>query len=175
MAVINPQLIALARVQLQLEFVGEDEVLNASYVFSNGFDAVRVTGAKEWAPPIFVDNRVARGRTLVLFLSEPVQPGTASSPSEGGVKAIFEVVSVSTPINPLPVSTSINLAGSLAWQYGDYSLAGNGAPLVLPSTPYAKVDPMKALRFAAPKLGRLPGESVFVDVSVFQNPMTNYR
>ena len=86
---------------------------------------------------------------------------------------MFNNVSLSTPSVPAP---GLIETGIIAWQYGDYTLAGAGAPLSLPSTPYANVDPQKALRFVAPIFAEEPSEfTQYVDVSVFKNPMTLYK
>lgn len=160
MALINPELIALARIkvdQAALPFP------LCTYEFSNGFDAVEVKGAAPGAAPILSDANGA-----VIFLSEPNQVGNPASlpstlPSQGGIKAVFNIVGISTPSDALPITTLVN-SGDIRYQYGDYSLG---------ATPYANVDPMKALRFL-PTFNE--GSPIYyVDVSVFRNPMTIYK
>ena len=159
MALIAPELIALARIKIDIS--GRTPVAN--YEYSNGFDAVEVKGAVPGAAPILIDND-----GVVIFLSDPNQPGNPASPplspaSQGGIKAIFSVVGVSTPTNDLPIA-ALPYSGLVRFQYGDYSLG---------ATPYANVDPMKALRFQG---AVVEGPTVFyVDVSVFKNPMTFYK
>lgn len=86
---------------------------------------------------------------------------------------MFNNVSLSTPSVPAP---GLIETGFIAWQYGDYTLAGTGAPLSFPSTPYANVDPQKAIRFIAPIRGEEMSQfTLYVDVSVFKNPMTLYK
>lgn len=161
MALINPELIALARIKIE-DIDARYPI--CTYDFANGFDVVEVKGALPGAPSILVDDD-----GIVIFLSEPNQPGSPSSlpsslPSQGGIKAVFSIVGISTPSDPLPISSSLIFSGNVLFQYGDYSLG---------ATPYANVDPMKALRFA-PSPGR-PGLVRYVDVSVFRNPMTIYK
>lgn len=165
MAFIQPEIVALARIKI---FIDIDKTLRAVYEFSNGFDAVEVPGALPGSPPIFIDDRTGDNE-YVVFLSVPVEVG--SPPSQAGIKANFSNVAVSSTSDPYPVQTL--LSGDILWQYGDYSLAGTVFP-ALPRTPYAKVDPQKALRFKF-DFPSIPESGRTVDVSVFKNPMTLYR
>ena len=130
----------------------------ASYEFSNGFDAIEVQGAPG-APPIYFDTSSLPGR-YVIFLSNPNEIGNSSIPSEGGIKAIFNVVAVSTPSNPRPLPFT-NPSGFVYYQYGNYNLG---------TTPYKNVNPQKVLAFA----GKFRAGAL-VDVSVFKNPMALYK
>ena len=179
MAFILPELVGLAR--LKFNVVSSEDLpfsISSSYEFANGFDVVRVEGASDGANPIFIDTR-NKDLSVVIFLTNPVSPGVASPSNQGGIKATFNVVGVGRPASSsidlftvaqelFPSLFLADLSGSVQWQYGDYGLAG---------TPYAKVDPMKALRFTL-----FPGTPPFrwpsefrIDVSVFENPMTVYR
>ena len=167
MALINPELIALARIKVTAttgDTPGTGTVTEAVYDYSNGFDAVSVKGALEGANPIIID-----GHEIVLFLADPQQPGTALNPpttlpSQGGVKATFSIVKVSTATDPSPTSVPNGLTIK-QWQYGDYAL----------SAPYAKVDPQKALRVIFYFPATLSEVVFYMDVSVFKNPMTLYK
>lgn len=167
MALITPELVAMARVQVTFDPEALGGVVAASYEFSNGFESVSVHGN----PPIFIENRSPIEGQLAMFLSEPVYPGEKSAHREAGIKAEISLVSISTPENPLP---PLRPGGTPACQYGDYSLAGTGAPYNLPSTPYAKVDPLKVIRVAA-NLGAETRKVFYLDVSVFRNPMTIFK
>lgn len=168
MAFINPELVALARVKIN--FIS-GSIDSCSYEYSNGLEAVEVPGSLAGSPPIFIDTRPG-AEGIVLFLTDPVQPGNPGAPpSQAGIKATFDNVSVSSPTNPLPVQTMPN--AFIFWQYGDYTLAGATSP-VLASTPYAGVNPMKALRFR-PQAFAENDFSLQIDVSVFKNPMTLYK
>lgn len=99
MALINPELIALARIKIE-DIDARYPI--CTYDFANGFDVVEVKGALPGAPSILVDDD-----GIVIFLSEPNQPGSPSSlpsslPSQGGIKAVFSIVGISTPSDPLP-------------------------------------------------------------------------
>ena len=169
MALINPELIALARLKLVYE---TGKLVSSSYEYSNGFEAVEVPGALPGSPPLFIDDRYYPSGEVVLFLSDPAQPGNAGTPpSQAGIKAVFSNVAVSTPSSPVPLGTTPN--AFLFWQYGDYSLTGTAAPPA-PSTVYAGVNPMKALRLR-PQVFAENDFSIFIDVSVFKNPMTLYK
>lgn len=162
MALINPEIIGLARLKVTTKS-GEGPILDTvTYDFANGFDVVEVSGALPGAPVIYVPSGSSQ---FVLFLSNPQQPGTAAAapstlPNQGGVKATFNIVKVSTPADPIPSGTSASIVD---WQYGDYSLAA----------PYAKVNAQKALRVFL--LLDKSGETFYIDVSVFSNPMTLYK
>jgi hypothetical protein len=161
MAFVNPEILALGRVS----FVFTDgTITDATYEFSNGFDAVEVPGALPGASPIFVDTRYLNPNPIVLFLSEPAQPGNAApGTSQAGIKATFDIVTVSTPTDPLPIyNFPFNIVN---WQYGDYSLAG---------TAYEGVNPQKGLRFNIYPFFE-GAVSLKVDVSVLKNPMTLYK
>ena len=169
MSLINSELIAIGRINLDYQ---GSTILAASYDFSDGFDAVEVDGAQPGAAPIFVDGRANALGGVVLFLTDPTQPGTSgATPNQGGLKATFSIVSVSTPSDPLPVQSAAN--SYINWQYGDYTLAGTTSP-ALATTPYAKVDPQKALR-VKPQVFAEGRFSIKVDVSVFRNPVTLYK
>lgn len=169
MALINPELIALARVRV--DFSNDGNITTVAYEYANGFETVDVDGA----PPIFVDQRAGAENCVVLFLTEPAEPGNSGAvPSQAGIKATFDLVTVSTPLDPLALyNTAVYQP---VWQYGDYTLAGSSSP-PLPPTAYAKVNPQKALRFYLDSGQRIvlnPGFAL-VDVAVFRNPMTLYR
>lgn len=167
MALINPELIALARIKFVVKSDGQIDLSPAnypSYDFSNGFDAVEVAGALPGALPI-----IATLDTLEIFLSVPQEPGNPRSlpstlPSQAGVKATFDIVRVSTATDPSPVGLGGNSV-VFDWQYGDYALSGL----------YANVNPQKALKaFLLLTEGDQP-ITAYVDVSVFKNPMTLYK
>ena len=162
MALINPEIVGLARIKITIDYSGPTPTISSTYVFSNGFDAVSVEGAKDGASPIFVDLR-GSNPGFVIFLTDAVQPG--STMNESGIKATFNVVQISTPLDPFPMVGLSPYTGAPRCQYGDYSLAG---------TLYANVDPQKALRFDfdGPFVDIT---EIFVDVAVFHNPVTLYK
>lgn len=169
MALINPELIALARLNVVSDL--ELKSFKVSYEYSNGFDSIRVKGAGRRTPPIFVDDRPNVGDVaVVIFLTEPTQPGVVLN--QGGIKATFDVVNVASPSDPSPLVFGISepFSGVIGWQYADYSLSGVPS-LGIPSSPYAKVNPQKALRFA-PYLAEVAYK---IDVSVFRNVGTLYK
>lgn len=159
MAFINPEFLAMARVQ-----VGQ---LDASYLFSNGFDSTEVKGASMGAPVI----ARASASAVVLFLTEPTAPGTinGANSSEGGIKARVDIVGVSAPLSPVPVVSPLIEA---RWFYGDYAPSA-----IIPLGDYANVDPQKMIVvdfFQYGSLDNNAGPKVF-DIAVFRNPMTRYK
>lgn len=164
MALINPELIGLARIKIVTGGVDTPVIASATYDYANGFDVSEVAGALPGAPVIRV---AANGTDFDIFLSNPQQPGTALAapatlPSHGGVKATFNIVRVSTPTDPSPSGVNANTK-IVDWQYGDYALVA----------PYAKVNPQKAIKVFT-KVGK-NDETYYIDVSVFSNPMTLYK
>ena len=163
MPFINPEVIALARVQTRFQI----RQTLGSYVFSNGFDSAEVAGTP-YGTPVIASIGV---NGLVLFLSEPVSPGqivtgaNAEQTSEGGIKARIDVVEVSTHGNPTPSPAPVKAL----WYYGSTTLAS-----LLP--PYASVDPKKAIvvRFFLQDGSDYSGPCTF-DIAVFRNPMTRYK
>lgn len=164
MPFINPEVIALARVQTRFQI---SRTLG-TYVFSNGFDSAEVPGTPYGTPviaPIGVNG-------VVLFLSEPVSQGlivaapNGEESNEGGIKAISDVVEVSTHSNPVPFLSPLV---KTRWYYGAQGLGG-----LLP--PYVSVDPKKAVvvKFFLQDGSGYSGSCVF-DIVVFRNPMTHYK
>lgn len=159
MAIINPEFLAMARVQ-----VGQ---LDASYLFSNGFDSTEVKGASMGAPVI----ARASASAVVLFLTEPTSPGKINgvNSSEAGIKARVDIVGISTPSSPVPL---VSPTVEARWFYGDYAPSA-----LLPLGNYDNVDPQKMIVvdfFQYGSLDHNTGPKVF-DIAVFRNPMTRYK
>lgn len=162
MALINPEIVGLARVVSTTTTSG----LTASYQFVNGFEAGTPTGALSGAAAI----DASTAGTYVLFLDEPVDPGTPVSTSpnapanQGGIKASIDLVQVSTPTDSTP---SLQPGVELRWYYGAYGLAA----------PYAGVNPEKAIVVKAYVAGSTAAytDPVVFDVVVFKNPTTIYK
>ena len=159
MALINPEIVGLARVVTAAS--------TASYQFVNGFEAGTPTGAQPGAAAISVN---AATGTYILFLDEPVDPGTpvttspAAAANQGGIKASIDLVQVSTPTTTAPTLQS---DVELRWYYGQYSLPA----------PYAGVNPEKAIVVKAYIAGGSTAytDPVTFDVVVFKNPTTIYK
>lgn len=164
MALINPEIVALARVSASTAAVG-------TYEFVNGLEAGTPTGALAGAAPIYSPT----AGTYVLFLDEPVDPGSpvttspAAPANQGGIKAVIDVVAVATAANTSAIAGEIAAAAQIEarWYYGDY---------LLPA-PYAGVNPEKALHvnlYVAGATTPYTGAAKF-DVVVFRNPTTIYK
>ena len=128
MALVNPQVIAIARLFIDSGVKSGDRM---SYVFSNGFETGRVPGAAIGSGPIFQRSGVNPSPQYVLFLNDPVDAGSLGT--QGGIKVRADVVGVSTLDVPSP-----NLPGDaeIRIQYSDFNLFG---------TSYQNVDPRKAI------------------------------
>ena len=158
MALINPEIVGLARVVTAAS--------TASYEFVNGFEAGTPTGAQPGAAAI----DTSTPGVYILFLDEPVDPGTpvttspAAAANQGGIKASIDLVQVSTPTTTAPTLQS---DVELRWYYGQYSLPA----------PYAGVNPEKAIVVKAYNAGATTPftEPVTFDVVVFKNPTTIYK
>lgn len=159
MALINPEIVGLARVVTA--------GTSASYQFVNGFEAGTPTGALPGAAAISADGATG---TYILFLDEPVDPGTpvtvspAVAANQGGIKASIDLVKVSTPTTTSP---TLQPTVELRWYYGAYGLAA----------PYAGVNPEKAIVVKAYAAGTTDAYTnpVTFDVVVFKNPTTIYK
>lgn len=163
MAIIQPEIIAMARVYSNLQ-PGFPAPVTAEYKFSNGFDASKVTGAYPWAPSIYYSkpNPMVDDNYFTLFLESPVAPGKLVE--QGGLKARVDLVEVATPTyDPAPY-----LATGIAARccYGNYNLA---------ATPYKDVDPQKAITvlISNPSPFSLLRDVTF-DIVVFQNVETSF-
>lgn len=165
MALINPEIVGLARVNVTVPVA--PAVATASYEFVNGFEAGTPTGALPGAAAISVD---ATTGTYILFLDEPVDPGTPvvvsppTAANQGGIKASIDLVQVSTPTTTAP---TLQPTVELRWYYGAYGLAA----------PYVGVNPEKAIVVKAFNAGddtAFTGAIKF-DVVVFKNPTTIYK
>ena len=157
MALIGPEIVGLARVSVTQGLTALENV--GTYQFVNGFDAVSVKGSRAGAPTVFVDNP----GVVLLFLSEPVAPGSLLT--QGGFKVRADVVAVSTPSSPTPVFPNV----SLRWFYGNYDLSGF-------SSLYANVDPEKVIvieAFAPGTTDLFAGDFVF-DIVAIRDPMTEF-
>jgi len=168
MALINPEIVGLARVTVAADAVAA----TASYDFVNGFEAVSPTGALPGAAPVYVPT----AGEYVLFLDEAVDPGkpVTTSPNlpanQGGIKAVVDVVAVATAANTSTIGATIAAAAQVEarWYYGDYAL---------PSPTYSGVNPEKALHvnlYVAGTTDPYTGSAQF-DVVVFRNPTTIYK
>lgn len=151
MALINPEILALARVK-----VSPPSVL--AYEFSNGFETTSIKGAKPGTPVLISP---APG-IVIMFLSEPVAPGSLGA--QGGVKARADVVAVSTPSAATPIIPDVDLR----WFYGTYAFASNPA--------LVGVDPEKMIVVEAfDTIDKQPWPGTFTfDIVVFRDPMTEY-
>jgi len=160
MPLIPPEVAAMARVRVVVSRGGQ---VSASYEFANGFDSAAVQGAAYGAPVIGVTPL----NEIVLFLTQPLGPGSASTPSEGGLKARVDVVKVATPL----VAPSLDPFLEVRWYYGNYALAG-----VAPAPAYKDVDPQKAItiQLSATSLEVLQTEAL-LDIVVFRNVMATYK
>lgn len=167
MALINPEIVGLARVSIETD--GGTGLATGSYEFVNGFEAGTPTGALPGSPAILQKGGAGSG-TYVLYLDEAVDPGKPvttgpSSPAnQGGIKAALDLVQVSTPTNSVP---TLQPEYELRWYYGDYD----------PSASYSGVNPEKAIVVAVyDSAGDLASTaSVTFDVVVFKNPTTIYK
>lgn len=164
MALINPEILGLARVTASSTALG-------SYDFSNGFETGTPTGATPGAAPIYSPS----AGTYVLFLDEPVDPGSpvttspAAPANQGGIKAVVDVVAVATAANTSTIGATLLAAAGIEarWYYGDYALPA----------PYAGVNPEKALHielFVAGSTAAYTSAAQF-DIVVFRNPTTIYK
>lgn len=155
MALIQPEVVGLARVNV----VQSRSVSAASYEFVNGFDSQNVKGASPGAPVIYSPS----DGIFVLFLSEPVAPGSMAT--QGGIKARVDLVAVSSPTTPVP--TPVSPPFKARWFYGVYALVGN--PL------YSNVDPEKAIavEILSAEGDLFQNDAVF-DIVVFRDPMTEF-
>ena len=158
MALIASEVIGLARVSVTVPVIrAPGPPPSAAYDYSNGFDAVTVKGAQPGAPVILLP---ATG-VAVLFLSEPVAPGTKGT--QGGLKATVDPVAVSTASSPTPALAPV----TLRWYYGAYALSLTGL--------YQGVDPEKAIVIEATDSNGDPfAQSFQFDISVVRDPMTEF-
>ena len=168
MALINPEIVGLARVSVAADSLSG--LATGSYEFVNGFEAGTPTGAQPGSPAILQKGGAGSG-TFVLYLDEPVDPGkpvtttpVASPANQGGIKAVLDLVQVSTPTNSVP---TLQPEYELRWYYGDYD----------PSLQYTNVNPEKAIVVAVyDSTGEIASTaSVTFDVVVFKNPTTIYK
>lgn len=168
MALINPEIIGLARVTV----TASTTAATGSYDFSNNFETGAPTGALAGAQPIYVPTP----GEYVLFLDDAVDPGKpvttgpASPANQGGIKASIDVVAVATAANTLSIGGTVaaNALVEARWYYGDYAL---------PAPTYTGVNPEKALHvnlYVAGSTAPYTGSAQF-DVVVFRNPLTIYK
>lgn len=167
MALINPEIVGLARVTV----ASTGGAATGTYDFGNGFEMGTPTGALAGAIPVYS----SQPGSYVVFLDEAVDPGKpvttspASPANQGGLKAVVDLVQVATPSNTSTIQTLTGAAALVEarWYYGDYNL---------PAT-YAGVDPEKAIHvglFIAGSSALYTGDAKF-DIVVFRNPNTIYK
>ena len=181
MALINPQIVGMARVTVT-PVIDVDSGLavgvTPKFDFVNGFETATPTGAVPGAS-FYVSGQTPGSALgageLTLFLDTPVDPGSNTYnplanppvlPNQGGVKAVIDLVGVSTVAEPTPV---LQPDVEARWYYSDYNL------LTTPN--YQNVDPEKALTIKLYEAGTTTaytGTATF-DIIVFTNPLTTYK
>lgn len=163
MAVLDPEVIGLARVDLAYD--ANSGITTPTFDFVDGFDASKVDGAVSYAPTIYSPS----AGVFVLFHDDPVDPG--SVPTQGGLKARVDIVAVATATNTGTIAATLAAAALIEprWYYSDY---------VLPTNLYPSTSPKKALvislyrfsnRSELPYVG-----AVKFDVVVTRDPVTKF-